>query len=272
MARVVAQGITSNVGWSVLVDNRPTPVQAELLMRSPPDGYTILVAAGSFAIGPLFTKGRIDVGKDFAPISLVAFAPSLLAVHPSLPVKSVKDLMALAKARPGELNFATGGTGSASHLPAELFKYHAKLNLVRVNYKGAGPALTGLLSGEVHMMFASASSALTHIRARRLRGIASTSARPTELIPDLPSIASTGLPGYDYQANWGFIAPAQTPREVINRLNLEIVRVMKQPDVRKRILETGTEVAGTTADEYFAVIANEQTIWRKVIQDAGLSK
>jgi len=272
LARLVGQGMTANLGWTVIVENRPTPVLPELLMRSAPDGYSMLVAAGSFTIGPLFENVSFNVGKDFLPISLVASSPSLLAVHPSMPIKSVKELMALAKARPGELNFATGGTGAANHLPAELFKYITRLNLVRVNYKGAGPAMNGLLSGEVHMMFASANTVYSHIQAGRLRGLASTSAKPSELIPDLPSIAESGVPGYDYAANWGFVAPAKTPPAIINRLNQEIVRVIRQPDSRKRIMATGTDVVGTTAEEYYAVVAREQATWTKIIKEAGLGK
>ena len=274
VARLVGQGLNESVGWNVIVDNRPSGgfIQGELLMRAPADGYTLLVAAGTFTIGPLFEKAPYDVVKDFAPVVLVSTSPSVLSVHPSMPVKSVQQLIALAKTRPGELNFSTSGTGSANHLPAELFKHMAKVNLVRINYKGAGPALTALMSGEVHLMFATAASVAPHIKAGRLRGLAITSAKPSELIPDLPPIAAAGLPGYDYVSPFGLFAPAKTPPAIVARLNSEIVRVLRQPEVRKRFLDTGTEVVASTPEEYAAVIKLELATWGGVIREAGLAK
>jgi tripartite-type tricarboxylate transporter receptor subunit TctC len=230
------------------------------------------VAAGSVTIGPLFEKAPYDVVKDFAPISLVSTAPSVLCVHPSMPVKSVKELIALAKARPGELNFSTSGTGSANHLPAELFKLMTGINVVRINYRGAGPAVTALISGEVQLMVATASSVVPHMTAGRVRGLAITSAKPSELIAGLPTIAASGVPGYDYATPWGLVAPAKTPPEIINRLNQEIVRVLRLPDIRRRFLNAGTEVVASTPEEYAAAIKAEQATWGKVIRTLGLSK
>ncbi len=274
LARIVGQGLGDSVGWQVIVDNRPSGgfIQGELLAKSAPDGYTLLVAAGSFTIGPLFEKAPYDVVKDFAPVSLVSTAPSVLSVHPSMPVTSVRQLITLAKARPGELNFSTSGTGSANHLPAELFKIRAGVNLVRINYRGAGPALTALIGGEVHLMFATASSVAHHLKSGRLRGLAITSAEPSELIPGLPTIAASGVPGYDYVSPWGLLAPARTPPAIISRLNREIVRVLRQPDVRQRFLDTGTEVVASTPEEYAAAIKTELATWGKVIREAGLAK
>ncbi len=273
VARLVGQGLNDSLGWTVIVDNRPSGgfIQGDLLMRSPADGYTLLVTAGSFTIGPLFEKAPYDVVRDFVPVTLVATSPSVLTVHPSMPVKSVRQLIALAKARPGELNFSTSGTGSSNHLPAELFQQLAGVNLVRINYKGAGPALTGLIGGEVHLMFATASSVAPHIASGRLRGLAITSARPSELI-DLPTIAASGVPGYDFSAPFGLFAPARTPPAIINRLNQEIVRVLRQPDVRKRFLDTGAEVVASSPEEYAAMIKTELTTWSRLIRELGLAK
>ncbi len=272
IARLVAQGLNETAGWSVIVDNRPSGgfIQGEMLMRSPPDGHTLLVAAGSFSIGPLLEKSPYDVMRDFSPVCLAITAPSVLLVHPSMPIKSVKQLIALAKAKPGELNFSTSGTGSANHLPAELFKHFAGVNLVRVNYKGAGPALTGLLGGEVHLMFATASSATPHIASGRVRGLAITSAKRSELV-NLPTIAESGVPGYDFTAPAGVLAPARTPPSIVRRLNQEIVRALKQPEMTKRFMLTGSEVVASTPEEYSAAIAAELAIWGKIIKQAGLT-
>jgi tripartite-type tricarboxylate transporter receptor subunit TctC len=272
VARLIGQGLTESAGWQVIVENRPSGgfIQGDLLMKAAADGYTLLVAAGSFTIGPLFEKAPYDVLKDFAPITLVSTSPSVLSVHPSMPVKSVKDLIGIAKAKPGELNFSTSGTGSANHLPAELFKHMAGVKLVRVNYRGAGPALTALVSGEVHLMFATASSVAPHMKAGRVRGIAITSAKASPLIPGLPTIAASGVPGYDYVSPWGILAPAKTPPTVIARLNQEIVRVLNKPEVRQRFLDTGTEIVASTPAQYAATIKTELASWGKVIREAGL--
>ena len=270
IARLLAQGIGESFGWQVVVDNRPSGfVQGELLSKSAPDGYTTLVAAGSFTIGPLLEKAPYDVVKDFSPVTLVATSPSLLVVHPSLPIKSVKDLIALAKAKPGELNFSTSGTGSANHLPAELFKALAGVNIVRINYKGAGPALIGILSGEVHLMFATASSAAPHVQSGRLRAVAVTSAQPSALLPGMPTVAAS-LPGYEFVSPFGIFAPARTPPAIITRLNQAIVKVIHQPDIKQKFLDTGTDVIGNTPEQYAAVIKSELTTWGKVIKQAGI--
>lgn len=273
LARLIGQGLQDIAGWQFIVDNRPSGgfIQGDLLKNSPPDGYTLLVAAGSFTIGPLFDKAPYDVLKDFSPVCLVMSAPSVLVVHPSLPVKSVKQLIALAKAKPGQLNFSTSGTGSSNHLPAELFKQLTGTNMVRVNYKGAGPALTGLLSGEVQVMFATASSADPHVKAGRLRALAVTSAKRSPLI-DLPTIAESGVPGYDFTASTGLLAPAGTPPAIVNRLNHEIVRVLKDPEIARRFMASGADVVASTPGDYSATMANEVATWGKVIKQMGLEK
>ena len=272
VARLAGEGLNEVAGWSFVVDNRPSGgfLQGELLMRSPPDGYTLLVASSAIILGPMMEKAPYDVIRDFAPLSLVTVAPSVLIVHSSLPVKSVKELVALAKARPGELNFSTSGTGSSNHLPAELFKYLAGVNLVRVNYKGAGPALIGLMSGEAQVMFATATSATPHIASGRVRGLAVTSAKRSALV-NLPTIAESGVPGYDFAAPIGLLASARTPPAIINRLNQEIVRALKQPHMVKRVTDSGAELVASTPAEYGAAIAAEIATWGKVIRASGLA-
>ena len=272
VARLAGEGLNEVAGWSFVVDNRPSGgfLQGELLMRSPPDGHTLLVASSAIILGPMMEKAPYDVIRDFAPLSLVTVAPSVLIVHSSLPVKSVKELVALAKARPGELNFSTSGTGSSNHLPAELFKYLAGVNLVRVNYKGAGPALIGLMSGEAQVMFATATSATPHIASGRVRGLAVTSAKRSALV-NLPTIAESGVPGYDFTAPIGLLAPARTPPAIINRLNQEIVRALKQPHMVKRVMDSGAELVASTPAEYGAAIAAEIATWGKVIRASGLA-
>ena len=274
LARVVGQGLNESVGWNVVVDNRPSGgfIQGELLAKAPADGYTLLIAAGSFTIGPLFEKAPYDVVKDFAPVCLASTSPSVLSVHPSMPVRSVRQLIALARKRPGELNFSTSGTGSANHLPAELFKVLAGVNMVRVNYRGAGPALTALISGEVHLMFATASSVAPHIQANRVRGLAITSVKPSELLAGLPTIAASGVPGYDYTSPFGLLAPAKTPPAIVRQLNQEIVKVLKKPEVQKRFMDAGTEVIASTPEDYSAAIKAELAKWGKIIREAGLAK
>jgi tripartite-type tricarboxylate transporter receptor subunit TctC len=272
VARLVGEGLNEVAGWPFVVDNRPSGgfLQGELLMRSPPDGYTLLAAASAIILGPLMEKAPYDVIRDFAPVCLVTSAPSVLIVHSSLPVKSVKELVALAKARPGELNFSTSGTGSSNHLPAELFKYLAGVNIVRVNYKGAGPALIGLMSGEAQIMFATATSATPHMASGRVRGLAVTSAKRSALV-NLPTIAESGVPGYDFAGTIGLLAPARTPPAIINRLNQEIVRALRQPHMAKRVMDSGAELVGSTPAEYAATIAAEISTWGKVIRQSGLA-
>jgi len=272
VARVAGEGLNEVAGWPFVVDNRPSGgfLQGELLMRAPPDGYTLLVAASAIILGPLMEKAPYDVIRDFAPVCLVISAPSVLIVHSSLPVKNVKELIALAKARPGELNYSTSGTGSSNHLPAELFQYLAGVKLVRINYKGAGPALVGLMSGEAQVMFATATSATPHMASGRVRGLAVTSAKRSALV-NLPTIAESGVPGYDFAGPIGLVAPARTPPAVINRLNQEIVRALRQPHMAKRIMDSGAELVASTPAEYGATIAAEIATWGKVIRQGGLT-
>ena len=270
VARTLARELTLSVGQPVVVDNRGALAGIEAVARAAPDGYTLMVGSNSFWIGPLMQKMSYDPVKDFAPVSLTQISPNILVVQPSLPAKTVKELIALAKARPGSLNVASGSTGSVSHLAAELFKSMAGVDIVTVPFKGAGPALLGLLSGQVQLMFATSGSAAPHLAAGKLRALAVTTAQPSALAPDLPTIAASGLPGYEATAMWGLLVPSRTPTVVIKRLNEEIVRGFQKTDVKDRLFNAGLETVGSSPSEFAAAIKADMIGMGKVIKDAGL--
>lgn len=270
IARLISQGITDSLGQPVIVDNRVGIVGIELVSKAPPDGYTLAVNGQNLWILPfLLSNMSYDPVRDFAPVSLVSRAPNVLVVHPSLPVKSVDELIALAKSRPGELNYGTGGPGSSNHLSGELFKAMSGVNLVLINYKGTGASITGLLSGEVQVMFAGLGPAAPHIKSGKLRALAVTTARPSALTPGLPPVA-TYLPGYESVVLTGMFAPARTPVAIINRLNQEIVRVLARPDTRERLSNLGIEAVGSSPAEFAALIKSEMSTMGKLIKEAGL--
>lgn len=253
----------------MIVDNRGN-IGGEILARLPPDGYNLLIDGASLWIGPLVQKTLYDPLLDFAPVTIAVRAPNVIIVHPSLPVKSVKELIALAKARPGELNYGSGGIGGASHLPAELFKSQAGINIVNVNYKGTGPAISALMAGEVHVMFANAAIASPHIRSGKVRAVAVASLHATPVFPDLPSLATSGLPGFEAGVVQGVVAPAKTPVALISRLNQEIVRVLNRADVKQRHFTAGVETIGSSPEELAATMKSDIARWGKVIKDAGI--
>ena len=267
-ARLVAQAISPRLGQQVIVDNRPSNLAAEVAARSQPDGYTMLVIGGSVWIAPLLQKTPYDV-RDFAPVTLMTRSLNVLVVHGSLPARSVTELVALAKAKPGELNYAAGAIGGPPHLAGELFKSLGGVNVVRVAYQGGGPALTGLLAGEVQLMFATASAAMPHVKSGKLRALGITSAQPSELVPGVPPIA-TALPGYDASSVTVIIAPVRTPVTVITRLNQEIVRFLKMPEARDKFFNSGVEVVGSTSDELAVFMKEDTAKWAKVIREAGI--
>ena len=247
-ARLVAPGVSSGLGQQLIIENRgPGILPSETVARAAPDGYTLLLHGSSIWLSSFFIDNLpYDAFRDLAPVTILTSAPNVLVVHPSLPVKSVRDLIVLAKARPGDLNYGASGAASSPRLAAELFKAMAGVNIVRVNYRGTGPALIGLVSGEVQLSFASPGGTITHIKAGRVRAVAVASARPSALFPSLPTVAESGLPGYEYSAAYAVFAPARTAEAIVKRLTREFVSVLQQPDVRSRFLQNGVEPVGSS--------------------------
>ncbi len=274
LARLMGPSLTQALGQQLVVDNRPGGngiVGAQTVARSAPDGHTILSAATTFVTVPLLTANTpYSPSRDFVPITLAIHGPNILAVRPSLAAKSVSDLIALAKSQPGKLNYAAGSSGGSPHLAAELFKYMAKVDIVHVSYRGAGQALIDLLAGQVDLMFATSVSVAPHLRSGKLRALAITSAQPSALAPDLPTVAASGLPGYESGVAYGFLAPARTPQPIVDRLNAEIVKILQRNDVRERLLGDGFEVVASTPEEYAALIKRESAKWGKLIREVNI--
>lgn len=257
VARLIVKGLTEKLGWQIVIDNRPTILAPELVMRTAADGYTLLITGGTFITGHLFDKLPYDPLRDFATVTLTHRQPNLLVVHPSLPVKSVKELIALAKAKPGELNYASSGVGSTNHLSGALFNAMTGTTIVRINYKGVGPAVTALLSGEVHLMYANLAAVSPHLQAGRLRALAITSAEPSALRPGLPTMAASGLPGFETVVITGVYAPAATPPAIVNRLYQEIVRAIHLPEIKARFSSIGIDTVGSSPQELAAAMKAE---------------
>jgi len=270
LSRVIAQGIAEPMGQQVIVDNRASALVAGLVAKSMPDGYTLLVTTGIVWILPFLQTTSYDPVHDLAPITLAVSSPNILAVHPGVAVNSVQALIALAKTKPGELNYGSGATGSTSHLGAELFKAMAGVNIVRIPYKGAGPAVNGLIGGQVQMMVASSSSVAPHIKSGRLKALAVTSLQPSEMFPDLPTVSASGLPGFDAASMIGMFAPAKTPTAIVNRLHLEIVKTLNRPDTRAKLFIAGMEILGSSPAQSAATIKADMARMGKVIKDAGI--
>ena len=273
-ARIVAQRLTESLGRTFVVDNRPGAsgmIGAELVAKSPPDGYTLLVAPQtSQAVAPsLYPKIPYDPVRDFAPITVIASSPLLLAVHPSVPVKTMKELIALAKAQPGQLTFGSGGAGTAPHMTGELVNLLMGVKMVHVPYKGEAPGVRDLLAGQITLMFSTLPPLLPHVQAGKLRGIAVTSLKRPSTVPDIPTVAESGYSGFDVAAWFGLFAPAGTPREIVNKLHAEVVRVISQPDVREKIAVQGLFVVANTPDEFAAFLKAEIARWAKVVKESG---
>jgi tripartite-type tricarboxylate transporter receptor subunit TctC len=271
-ARIIAQGISGPLGQPVIVDNRGSGIlPIELVSKAPADGHTLLVGGVIYTIGHLLQETSYDPVKDFEPISMIGISPQDLVVHPSVPVKTVKELIALAKAKPGVLNYATGGLGGGPHLATELFKSMAGgLNIVRINYKGGPAALNGLIGGETDMLIIGASVVAPLLNSGRLRALAVTSAQPSLLAPGLPTIAASGLPGYESAQFSVIVAPAKTPATIIKLLNQEIVRVLTRPEVKQKFLDVGVEVVASSPEQLGAATRAEIARLDKVIKDAGI--
>ena len=275
VGRMVAQKLGETLGQSVLVENRGGAsgnIGTELAARAAPDGYTILmgnVAPNAINVS-LFKNLPFDPVADFVPVSLVASTPNILVVHPSTPARTVKEVIALAKAKPGTLNFASAGVGSSSHLAGELFRILAGADIVHVPYKGAGPAMVDVLSGQVQLYFATMPAAMPHVKSGKLAPVAVTSSRRSQALPDLPTIAEAGVPGYEASTWYGVLAPAHTPAAVIARLHENIVRILAVSETRARLADQGFEPVGSSPEEFGAYIKSEIAKWGKVIGDAGI--
>ena len=274
IARLLAVGLTPILGQQVVVENRGGGVVAgDVVARSAPDGHTLLLYGNTLWLLPLMRKQvPYDPHRDFAPVTLAGRAGNVLVVHPSLPVKSVNELIALARARPGELNFSTAAPGTINHLAGELFKSMAQLNIVRVSYRGSPSAVNALLSGQVQLMFATAAPAKPHIQSGRVRPLAVTTVTRSVIYPELPTMVEAGLPGFEAVSLHGVFAPAKTPDAIVLRLQQEIVRILQRPDTRDRMVSVGTEPVGTTREGLTAEINAEVARMGKVIRDAGIQE
>jgi tripartite-type tricarboxylate transporter receptor subunit TctC len=274
IARVVALKLTESLGKPVVTDPRPGAggsLGAEIVAKAPPDGYTLVMgSAGSHSVNTaLYPKLPYDAVKDFAPISLVTTAPNILIVHPSLPVKTVKDLVALAKAKPGELTFGSGGNGSTAHLSGELFRVLAKANLVHVPFKGAPAAAIGVMTGEISMGILNLPPTLPHVRSGKLKALGVSTATRSAAVPDIPTIAEGGLSGYEASTWYAVLAPAGTPADIIARLNSELVKGLRSEDMKKRISAEGGDIVGSTPEELTAVIKRDIEKWTRVVAASG---
>ena len=275
MARAIGQKLTEAWSQPVVVDNRAGAggnIGADLVAKSPADGYTLLMGAvATHAINPsLYAKMPYDPVKDFAPVALVAQVPNILVVNPSVPARSVPDLIELARARPGYLNFGSGSTGSTGHLAGELFNTMAGVKMVHIPYKGGAPAMADLLAGQVQLMFDNLANALPHVKAGRLRALAVTTLARSPAVPELPTIAESGLPGFDLTTWFGIMVPAGTPADIVAKLNAEIVRALNAKDMRERLEKMGAEVPADNTPEHFAAfIRSEAAKYAKVVKQSG---
>lgn len=271
--RLIAQKLTEKWGQNIVVDSRPgaaTIVGTEIASKAAPDGHTLLMITTTFAINPgLYPKLPYDPGRDFTPVTQLNSQPNVVVVALSFAGKSVKDLIALAKARPGELTFATPGAGSAPHLSAEMFQRAAGISMIHVPYKGIPPAVTDVIGGRVTMLFTTTISAAPHIKAGKLRAVALTSAKRQASMPDVPTVGET-IPGYRAEAFQGMVAPAGVPLAIVNKLSAEVARIVKSPDVAQRFQLNGAEAVGSTPKEFAVFLKAEMQKWSKVIKDAGI--
>ena len=273
-ARIIAQRLNEALAQPVVVDNRPGAggvIGADLVAKALPDGYTLLMGTpGSLTINPSLQPKMPYRLQDFAPIALATISPFVMVVHPSVPASSVKELVALAKARPGALNYGSAGNGSVAHLSAEQFKSLAGVQLTHVPYKGSAQSVTDLLGGQLQVMFENQPVVLPHIRSGKLRALGVGTAKRSALLPDVPTVAEAGVPGYEASTAFGVLAPARTPREVIARLNRDIVAVLRAPDVRERLAAQGLDAVGSTPAEYAEHLKNELAQYARVIKAAGI--
>jgi len=274
LARLVGQKLTDAWGQQVIVDQRPGAggiIAGETVAKAPPDGYTWLLSTGAYpTLVGLYPKLPFDFVRDLEPVSLLASIPFVLVSHPSLPAKSVSELVKLARARPGQINYASSGTGTTAHLAMEMFKDMAKIKLVHVPYKGVAAGLVGVISGEAQLMFAIMQAGLPHVKAGKLRALAVSDTKRSQSAPDLPTIAESGVPGYEFTSWNGVHVTAGTPKAVITKIQGELVKVVALPDVKERMFGLGMEVAGSTPEQLAALVKSDIAKWSKVIKEAGV--
>ena len=270
--RAMAQKMNEAWKQPVIVENRATAggiTAVTTVTKSPPDGHTLLVHTAAFTIAPAMYKLPYDTFRDLLPVSIIAYVPNMLVAHPTLPVKNVKELIALAKARAGDLNYASSGSGTPAHLAGELFKSMAGINILHVPYKGSPPALTSVLSGETSMLFSPLTIAVPHTKSGKLRALGVTTAKRSKLVPELPTIGESGLPGYEVTQWYGMQAPAGTPKGVITRINGEVGKILAMPDIVEKLVLFGAEAAPSTPEFMTAYVKSEVEKWAKVVKASG---
>jgi len=274
IARTIGPKLTASLGQQIIVENRPGAsgiIASEALINYPADGHAFIIVISSHSVNPsLYRKLPYDTLRDFAPVTLIAAGPNIVSVHPSLPVRSVKQLIALAKSRPGDVNYAHFGAGSSSHLSGELFNILARIRMVAIPYKGAAPGVTDVIGGHVLLMFGNMPVSLPHVKSGKLRALAVTSAKRSSASPDLPTVAESGLPGYETGEWWGALAHGRTPPALVRRLNEEIVKALADPEVKERLSTLGAELAGTSSAEFDAFIRQQMEKWGRVVKQAGI--
>ena len=275
LARTVGAKLQEKWGQPVTVDNRPgggTVIGTDAAAKAPPDGYTLFVTPFAFAVNQsIFKKLPYDPEKDFAPITLAATTPNLLVVSPSLGVNSVKELIALARSKPGGISYASTGIGSSNHLSMEKFKQMAGVDITHIPYKGSGPAVTDMLGGQLGLMFDNIPNVIQHVKAGKLKALAVTSPTRSPHVPDLPTVSEAGVPGYEVDVWFGFAAPAGTPQPIIDKLHAEIVRILKTPEVKEKFAAQGVDVVGSTPQQFAAHLKDQSAKWAKVVRDAGVT-
>jgi tripartite-type tricarboxylate transporter receptor subunit TctC len=273
LGRIVAQKLSESLGQQVVIENRPGAsgmIGAEMVAKAPPDGYTLLTNASLHVINPsLYPQMNFDALRDFAPVSLIAQVPLILVVNPGLPAKSVAELIALGKAQPNLLNFGSSGNATAPHLAGESFKIATGVQMQHVPYKGSAPALTDLIGGQVQLIFDSMPSAMPHVKSGKIKALAVTTAKRSPTVPDLPTIAESGVPGFAISTWYGVWAPAGTPRDIVNKISAEIATALQQPAVRERLASLGAEPVGNTPDEFAAYCQSELPKWAKIVRESG---
>lgn len=275
VARIISPKFAESTGQPWVIDNRPGAqgiIGTDLVAKAPPDGYTLLMFTGSHTVHPSVYKNMpYDLIKAFVPVTLTTSTTNVLVVHPSLPVKNLKELIALAKARPGQLNYSSAGTGSTTHMAMELLKSIAKIDMTHIPYKGSAPAVMDGVAGHVALLFGPMPVVLPHVKAGRLRPLAVSTAKRSVGQPEIPTVAEAGVPGYESTNSVGVLAPAGTPREIINKLNSEITRILNLPDIKDRLYSMGSEPVGSTPEQFGEFIRAEIAKWAKVVKDARIS-